>query len=158
MKSFALLLLGMTFLSPASAQSLRLILVPQQLAVSRDTSSMKFDLFLYNAGKSAQTVPSLEEFRALSVLHRRTNSDEKRGTQLSAFSHPIEDHKLKAGGVDHTVIEIDLSPKDGEYIELHVEIGHDEHTLISNSVLLLCPPMDVPSAEPVSSPKPSTTP
>jgi hypothetical protein len=157
MKPFALLLLSMTFLSPASAQSLRLILVPQQITASRETSS-KFDLFLYNAGKSPQTVPSLEEFRALYVVRRHTNSDEKRGTQLSAFSNPIKDHRLKAGGVDSTVIEIDLSAEDGEYIELHVEIGHDDHTLTSNPVLLLCPTMNVPTVEPASSPKSVRTP
>jgi hypothetical protein len=43
-------------------------------------------------------------------------------------------------------------------IELHVDVGHDEHTLTSNSVLLLCPPIDVPAAEPASSPKSSITP
>lgn len=59
---------------------------------------------------------------------------------------------LKAGRVDHAAIDIDLSFEEGDYVELRVEIGHDERTLTSNSVLLLCSPNALP-AEPESSPK-----
>lgn len=63
----------------ASANYGRLILVPQQILVSRGASPKKFDLFLYNAGKSAQTVPSLESFRAFAscaIARSRMNNQE----------------------------------------------------------------------------------
>jgi hypothetical protein len=146
------LLLSIILVATAPAQSLRLILVPQQVVISRGASPKKFDLFLYNAGKSAQMVPSLESFRAFYVVRHRTNSDEQPGSELRAFSQTIKDHMLKAGKVDHTAIEIDLSLEEGDYIELRVEIGHDERTLTSNSVLLFCSSKASP-AEPASSAK-----
>ena len=72
--------------------------------------------------------------------------------ELRAFSQSIKDHTLKAHGVDHTVIDIDLSSEDGDYIELQVEIGHDEHRLASNSVLLLCQPATSSPTQSPSSP------
>jgi hypothetical protein len=152
------LLLSIVLVTTAPAQSLRLILVPQQILVSRGASPKKFDLFLYNAGKSAQTVPSLESFRAFYVVRQRTNSDERPGSELRVFSQTIKDHMLKAGRVDHTVIDIDLSLEEGDYVELRVEIGHEASALTSNSVLLLCSPINSPSAEPASSPKATVTP
>ena len=152
------LLLGIMLAPSARAQSLRLILVPQHIEVSRSASGMKFDLFLYNAGTSPQTVPSLEEFRAFYTTYHHANSDSKSGTEIRAFNHPIKDHTLKAQRVDHAIIEIDLSSEDGDYIELRVAIGHDERTLTSNSVVLLCSPVKPSSAEPSPTPTPAVTP
>ena len=152
------LLLGIILVAPAAAEPLRLILAPQQVVVSRGAASTKFDLFLYNGGKSAATVPSLEQFRAFYTVYRRAASEEKPGTELRAFSQPIKDHTLKAQRFDHTVIEIDLSGEDGDYIELRVEIGHDERVLTSNSVLMRWLPDNAPAANPASSPKAAITP
>lgn len=152
------LMLSIILVATAPAQSLRLILVPEQILVSHGASSKKFDLFLYNAGKSAQAVPSLESFRAFYVVRERTNSGERPGSELRVFSQTIRDHMLKAGRVDHTAIDIDLSLEEGDYVELRVEIGNGERTLTSNSVLLLCSPMNSPPAEPTSSPKATVTP
>ncbi|MEY2576223.1 MAG: hypothetical protein QOF80_1710 [Verrucomicrobiota bacterium] len=157
MKIFSLLLC-IILVASARAQSLRLILVPQQIEVSPAASGMKFDLFLYNAGDSAHTVPSLEEFRAFYTTYHHANSDSKSGTEIRAFNHPIKDHTLKAQRVDHTIIEIDLSSEDGDYIELRVAIGHDERTLTSNSVLLLCHPVSASPTEKPQSPKADVTP
>ena len=143
-------LLSIIVAATAQAEPLRLILVPQQLVVPRQPSPTKFDLFLYNAGSTAQTVPSLEQFRALYDVRYHTKSDSKSKTDIRVFSHPIKDHTLKARGTDHTVIEVDLSPEDGDYIELRVEVGHDKRALTSNSVLLLCSPPNAAAAEPVS--------
>jgi len=153
MKSVGLLL-SIVFLATANAEPLRLFLVPQQIVLPNDASAAKFDLFLYNSGDSAQVVPSLESFRALWVLRRHGNSDVKHGAEAHAFSQSIKNHILKGRRVDHTVIDIDLSSEDGDYVELSVEIGHDEHSLTSNSVLLLLarPP------KPVTSPQPTVTP
>lgn len=152
------LLLGIILVAPVAAEPLRLILAPQQVVVSRGAVPTKFDLFLYNGGKSTATVPSLEQFRAFYTVHRRASSDEKSGTELRAFSHPIKDRTLKPQNFDHTVIEIDLSAEDGDYIELRVEIGHDERALTSNSVLMRWLPASAPSAETASSPKSAITP
>jgi hypothetical protein len=54
---------------------------------------------------------------------------------------------LEPKGVDHTVVEIDLSPEDGDYVELRVQVAHDEHALTSNTVLLLCSPTNAAAAE-----------
>lgn len=143
------LLLSIIVAATAQAEPLRLILVPQQLVIPRQASPMKFDLFLYNAGNGAQTVPSLEQFRALYDVRYHTKSDSKSRTDIRVFSHPIKDHTLKARGVDHTVIDIDLSPEDGDYIELRVEVGHDKRVLTSNPVLLLCSPPNSAAAEPI---------
>jgi hypothetical protein len=153
MKSVALLL-SIILLATADAEPLRLILVPQQTVLSKGASAAKFDLFLYNGGDSAKRVPSLESFRALWVVRHHAKSDTRSGAEARAFSQSIKDHTLQAHRVDHTVIDIDLSSEDGDYIELSVEIGHDEHTLTSNSVLLLL----APAAEPVRSPQPTATP
>ena len=131
------LLIGIILVATARADSLRFILVPQQIVVSPSATPMKFDLLLYNAGDSARRVPSLEEFRALYTVRHHMSSDSKSGTDVRTFSHPIKDHTLKAKRVDHTVVEIDLSSERGDYIELYVQIGHGERTLTSNSVLLL---------------------
>jgi hypothetical protein len=117
--------------------------------VPRQSSPTKFDLFVYNAGSVARTVPSLEQFRANYTVRYHTKSDSKSRTDIRAFSHRIKDHILRAQGVDHTVIEIDLSPEDGDYVELWVEVGHDERALTSNPVLLLCSPTNAAAAEPV---------
>jgi hypothetical protein len=151
-------LLAVVFVATAHAEPLRLILVPQQIVVPPGVSAMKFDVFLYNPGKSARTVPSLEEFRAFYTTRRHTNSDSKSGTEIRAFSHPIKDHTLKAQSVDHTVIAIDLSSENGDYIELRVEIGHDERTLTSNLVLLLCSQVTALPAVSPASPEPAITP
>jgi hypothetical protein len=152
------LLLGIILVASARAQSLRLILVPQQIEISPAASRMKFDLFLYNASDSVQTVPSLDEFRAFYTTYHHANSDSKSATDIRAFNHPIKDHTLKAQRVDHANIEIDLSSEDGDYIELRVAIGHDERTITSNSVLLLCHPVRTSPAEPPQSPKAEVTP
>jgi hypothetical protein len=149
MKAFWLLI-AIALVATTRADSLRLILVPQQTVITPDASHMKFDLFLYNEGKSERTVPSLDEFRALYNVRGPGHSDSESGTQVRAFSHPIKDHTLKAQRVDHTVIEIDFSSEG-------VEVGHDERTLISNSVLLLFPPVSATPTESPSSPKPAAT-
>ena len=143
------LLLGIVIAATAQAEPLRLILVPQQLTVPRQSSPTKFDLFLYNAGSAAQTVPSLEQFRASYEVRYHAKSDSKSRTDIRVFSHPIKDHTLKARGVDHAVIEIDLLPEDGDYIELKVEVGHDKRALTSNPVLLLCSPPNAAPMKPV---------
>jgi hypothetical protein len=152
------LLIGITLVATARADSLRFILVPQQIVVSPGASPTKFDLFLYNTGDSVRRVPSLEEFRALYTVRRHMSSDSKSGTDIRTFSHSIKDHTLKAKRVDHTVVEIDLSAEEGDYIELRVEIGHEERTLTSNLVLLLCSPVSASPVEPASSPKAAVTP
>jgi hypothetical protein len=154
MTSVGGLLLSIIFLATAKAEPLRLILVPQQIMLSSGASAAKFDLFLYNSGDSAQVVPPLESFRALWVLRRHGNPDVKHGAEAHAFSQSIKNHTLKAHRVDHTVIDIDLSSDDGDYVELSVEIGHDEHTLTSNSVLLLL----AAPIKPVTSPQATVTP
>jgi hypothetical protein len=144
------LLLSILAVGAARGEPLRFLLVPQQVVISRQSSPTKFDLFLYNGGKIARTVPSLEEFRALYTIRYHAKSDSKSRADIRAFNHPIKDHTLKAQGVDHAVIEIDLSPEDGEYIELYVQVGHDERALTSNTVLLLCSPTNAPATEPGS--------
>jgi hypothetical protein len=144
------LLLSIIVVATARAESLRLILVPQQVMIPRQPSTAKCDVFLYNAGGAARTVPSLEEFRALYTIRYHTKSDSRSRVEIQAFSHPIKDHILKAQGVDHAVIEIDLSPEDGDYIELYVQVGHDEQALTSNTVLLLCSPTNAPATKPGS--------
>jgi hypothetical protein len=149
MKALALIL-SIVLVATARAESLRLILAPQQVMVPRQPSTAKCDVFLYNAGGAARTVPSLEEFRAFYTIRYHTKSDSQSRTQIQAFSHAIKDHTLKPQRVDHTVIEIDLSPEDGDYIELYVQVGHDERTLTSNTVLLLCSPTNAPPTQPGS--------
>jgi hypothetical protein len=132
------LLLSIIVAATAQAEPVRLILVPQRVVIPHQSSTSKFDLFLYNAGSAARTVPSLEEFRAHYTIRYHTKSDSQSRAEIRAFNHPIKDHTLKAQGVDHTVIEIDVSPEDGDYIELYVQVGHDERALTSNTVVLLC--------------------
>jgi hypothetical protein len=151
------LLFSVILVATATAESLRLVLVPQQIVVSGGASPMKFDLYLYNATNSAQMVPSLESFRALYVVRSHTNSEPKLESYWRKFSQPIKDHTLKAQRVDHTVIEIDLSSEDADYIELRIEIG-DQPTLTSNTVLLLCSPVSASPVESPSSPKAAVTP
>ena len=144
------LLLSIIVAATAQAEPLRLILVPQQVVIPRQSSASKFDLFLYNAGSAARTVPSLEQFRALYTIRYHTKSDSQSRAEIRAFNHPIKDHTLKAQGVDRAVIEIDVSPEDGDYIELYVQVGHDERALTSNTVLLLCSSTTAPAIEPGS--------
>jgi hypothetical protein len=131
-------LLSFILAATANAHSLRLIVVSQETLVPVDGSPMKFDLYLYNDGSTAEIVPSLEMFRATyavrSCLRGDTNVERN---DLRTFSHPIKDHSLKAQQVDHTVIEIDISPEGGDYVELSIEIG-DKRILRSNSLILLC--------------------
>ena len=143
------ILLSVIVVAATRAESLRLILVPQRVVIPRQLHPTKFDLFLYNAGRTARTVPSLEEFRALYTVRYHTRSASKSKADIRAFSYPIKDHILKAQGVDHSVIEIDFSPEDGDYVELRVEVGHDERALTSNPVLLLCSPPNASAAESV---------
>jgi hypothetical protein len=145
MKALALIL-SIVLVATARPESLRLILVPQQVMVPRQPSTAKCDVFLYNAGSAARTVPSLEEFRAFYTIRYHTKSHSQSKTQIQAFSHAIKDHTLKAQGVDQTVIELDISPEDGDYLELYVQIGHDERTLTSNTVLLRCSPGTTPGS------------
>ena len=144
------LILSIIVVATARAESLRLILVPQQVTIPRQASASKFDLFLYNAGSAPRTVPSLEPFRALYTIRYHTKSGSQSRAEIRAFNQPIKDHTLKAQRVDHTVIEIDLLPEDGDYIELYVQVGHDERALTSNTVLLLCSPANAPATEPGS--------
>jgi hypothetical protein len=144
------LLLSVIIVATARAEPLRLILVPQQVTVPRQPSAAKFDLFLYNAGSAARTVPSLEQFRALYTIRYHTKSDSQSRAEIRAFNHSIKDHSLKAQGIDHTLIELDLSPEDSDYLELYVQIGHDERTLTSNTVLLRCSPTTAPGTQPGS--------
>ena len=142
------LLLSVIIVATAGAEPLRLILVPQRVVIPRQSSASKFDLFLYNSGSAVRTVPSLEEFRALYTIRYHTKSDSLSRADIRAFNHPIKDHTLKAQGVDHAVIEIDISPEDGDYIELYVQVGHDERALTSNTVLLLCSSTNAQATEP----------
>ena len=144
------LLLSVIIVATARAEPLRLILVPQRVVIPRQSSASKFDLFLYNAGSAARTVPSLEQFRALYTIRYHTKSDSQSRVEIRAFNHCIKDHTLKAEGVDHAVIEIDVSPEDGDYIELYVQVGHDERALTSNTVLLLCSSTNAQVTEPDS--------
>jgi hypothetical protein len=144
------LLLSIIVAATAQAESLRLILVPQEVMVPRQPSTAKCDVFLYNAGSAARTVPALEQFGAFYTIRYHTKSDSQSKTEIRAFNHSIKDHTLKARRVDHAVIEIDLSPEDGDYIELYVRVGHDERALTSNTVLLRCTPTNAPATEPGS--------
>ena len=143
------LVLSIIVVATARAEPLRLILVPQQVVIPRQSSAAKFDLFLYNSGSAARVVPSLHQFRALYTIRYHTKSDSLSRADIRAFSHPIKDHTLKAKGVDHAAIEIDLLPDDGDYVELRVEVGHDERALASNTVLLLCSPTNSTMVEPL---------
>jgi hypothetical protein len=144
------LLLSVIIVATARAEPLRLILVPHQVTVSRQPSVAKFDLFLYNAGSAARTMPSLEQFRALYTIRYHNKSDCQSRAEIRAFNHSIKDHTLRARGVDHTIIELDVSPEDGDYLELYLQIGHDERTLTSNTVLLRCSPTATPRTHPGS--------
>jgi hypothetical protein len=151
------LLLSLILTTTASADRLRLILVPQQVVIRHDSRPVKFDLFLYNDGNAAEMVPSLELFRAIYTVHRGINTDSELKTHSRKFSQPIKDHILKPKRVDHTTVEIDLSSEDGDYLELAIEIGN-ERRLTSNLVLLLCSPPVASPADPTASPKSTVTP
>jgi hypothetical protein len=130
-------LIGVILATTAAAEPLRLILVPQQVVISRDGET-KFDVYLYNDGNSAATVPSLESFSAFYFIRRAGNEDAKVESDFRKFSRPIKDHTLKAHGVDHTIIDLQFSPGDGDYLELSIEVGNKQ-TLRSNSVILYRP-------------------
>jgi hypothetical protein len=136
MKAFCILL-SLCLVTTASSESLRLILVPQQLVAAKDGSTTKFDVYLYNDSDKPQTVPSLESFRALYTVRRHGDSDTKSESYSRKFSHPIKDHVLQAHRVDHATIDVSLTLDDGDFLEVHLEIG-DKELLTSNSVLLLC--------------------
>lgn len=157
MKCFTLIF-SIVLAAVARAESLRLILVPEQIIISSDVSPVKFDLFLYNAGDSVRTVPALEQFRAFYTLRAHDNSTLKSGTDVRAFSHRIKDHALKARGANHASIEIDLPAERWDYIEVHVQIGHDERALTSNSVVLLNASANSTPTASSSSPTPAVTP
>lgn len=145
---------SLAFAVTANAQSLHLILVPQQTTVSKDTPS-KFDLYLFNDGTKAAKVPSLEEFTATYILRRQTGEEEPAVTTSGRiFSHPLKGHTLEAKHVDHAVVEMSFEAKVGDLVELQIEIG-EKPTLKSNSVLLYCP---IEQPVPASSPKAAITP
>jgi len=151
------LLLSLIVAATAPAEPLRLILAPQQLVIPPDWSPIKFDLYLYNDGNAAEVVPSLEQFRAVYIIRHFTDNNSQKESQLRTFSHPIKDHTLKAKRLDHATVDIDFSSVAGEYIELSIEIG-DKRLLTSNSVLLLCSPLNASPTVSPSSPAPTVTP
>lgn len=136
MKTFCILL-SLCLVTTASSESLRLILVPQQLVVAKDGSTTKFDAYLYNDSDKTQTVPSLESFRALYTVRRHGSSDAKSESYSRKFSHPIKDHLLQAHRVDYATIDVSFAVDDGDFVEVHIEIG-DKQVLTSNSLLLFC--------------------
>ena len=136
MKAFSILL-SLCLATTTSAESLRLILVPQQLVAARDGSPTKFDVYLYNDGDTTRTVPSLDSFRALYTVRRHASSDTKSESYSRKFSHPIKDHLLQAHRVDHATIDVSFAVEEGDFVEVHLEIG-DKQVLTSNSLLLFC--------------------
>lgn len=136
MKMFSILL-ALCLATTTSAESLRLVLVPHDLVAARDGSPTKFDVYLYNDSNKARVVPSLDAFRALYTVRRHATDDTKSESYSRTFSHPIKDHLLQAHRVDHATIEVGFSVGDGDFVEVHLEVG-DKQILTSNSLLLLC--------------------
>lgn len=132
-----LILASVALSSTAAAQSLRLILAPQQLVIPRDGAPTKFDVYLYNDGKTAQSVPSLDTCTIFYSVHPTATDDEEFQSVTTKFSRPIKDHVLRPRHVDHATIEVDLDAKDGDFIEAYVVVGN-RSILTSNYVLLLC--------------------
>jgi hypothetical protein len=132
-----LIFLTIAFTATSDADSLRLFVVSQKPLIPADGSPTKLDLFLYNDGSTARMVPSLEMFRATYVAYSFGNAANAEKNDMRSFSHPIKDHSLKAHGFDHTVIDVDISSEEGDYVELWIEIG-DKPILRSNSLMLLC--------------------
>ena len=128
-------LISLILATTAVADPLRLILVPQQVVISHDAET-KFDVYLYNDSDSAVSVPSLESFRALYTIRSEGTDDARVESDFRKFSQPIKEHVLKAHRVDHTIITIQFSPGDGDYLELSIEVG-SKRTLRSNSVIML---------------------
>ena len=120
-----------------SDRPVRLIVVPQQTTITAD-APIKFDLFLVNLSQAAQKVRSLESYSAVYTIHRPNSEQAELASYSRIFSHPLPDHLLKAGEVDHRVIEVTFKVEKGDQIELSLELGEDGK-FKSNPLLLACP-------------------
>lgn len=126
-----------TLTATTSAEPLRLILVPQQVAISASGAPTKFDAYLFNDSKTAQNVPSLETWTIIYGFRAGESSDGKFESFTRKFPLPIKNHLLKPQRCDHTVIEVDIEPRDCDFAEFYIELGSNE-VLRSNRVVLLC--------------------
>lgn len=120
-----------------SAEPLRLILVPQQLAIPHTGASTKFDAYLFNDSKTAQSVPSLETWTIVYGFRPDKTDGGSFESITRKFPRPIENHLLKAKRFDRIAIEVDIKPHDCDFVEFYIEVGSTP-VIRSKPVILSC--------------------
>lgn len=157
MKTFATAILLLVFsITPARAQSPRVILVPLETAV-KTRATVSFDVFVYNDSPKPVKIPPIELFSAVYSLRGTSGNTLPRvETSAKIASHPPQPHTLGSKAGEHRTIKMEIPAEPGELVEVYIEIGR-ETVLRSNTVLLYCS-LEESGSQQMSSPKASTTP